>query len=60
MRPRRTVQIFSWVFMVLGLLGLLGALLDSSIEPTSPIPGLTLVTLAMAGFGLLAYLDTKA
>lgn len=57
MKPRTTVKVFSWTFMVMGLLGILGAFLSSSFEePNWPVP-LALVALSMAGFCFLAFLD---
>jgi hypothetical protein len=60
MKPSTAVKVFSWTFMIVGLLGLLAATFTSPYdEPNFSVP-LVLIGFAMGGFGFLAYLDRTA
>ena len=55
MRPALVVKLLSWLLLILGLLGLAAAVIDSP----SAMPAISLIGLSMAGFAFLAYLDHK-
>lgn len=57
MKARTVVKVFSWAFMVMGILGMTGAFLASSFDDPNWAAPLTLVGFAMTGFCFLAYLD---
>lgn len=57
MRPRTTVKVLSWTFLVSGILGLMAAIAQPSMDPISPMPSICLLAISMSGFMFLAHLD---
>lgn len=59
MKAKTALTVFSWTFLVLGLLGLTGYVLSSSYENMNPAPALCLLGMGLAGLGFRAFLDRQ-
>jgi hypothetical protein len=51
-----TVKVLSWLSLICGVLGLAASI----VGDPSPMPAVTLIGFAMAGFAFLAHLETRS